>query len=108
MQLSKLGNSNQMYLIDWSSKKCDHLYESRGVGSSLVLTPWVCLNTMPSRKDISGNLREEINVAHQSGQGHKDTYKQFAIIHSAIMQIIHNWETLKAVVNLPRVDILAS
>ena len=91
-----------MHLINLIISKYVHLYKSRSFGSLLVWSIQVCVNTMPRRKDISNNLREETVAAHQSGKGYKTISKLFGVHHSAERKIIHKWKIFKTAVNPPR------
>lgn len=56
----------------------------------------VCVKTMPRRKDISNDLREEIVAAYLSGKCYKVISKQFEVYTSTVRKIIHKLKTFKA------------
>jgi len=68
----------------------------------LVWSIQVCVNTMPRRKDISSDLTEAFDVAHQSGIGYEVIYKQSGVHHSTMRNIILKWKTFWIVVSLFR------
>ena len=77
--------------------KCDRLHKNRDLGSLLVRSIQVCVNTMRWRNDNSNDLREPTVAAHQSGNGYKVIFKLFAIYHAAARKITHKWKTFKTV-----------
>jgi len=74
--------------MDWSSANV-----ITSIKADVLAVCWSgafkCVLTMPRRKDISNDLREDI---FQSGKVYTAISKQFEVHHSTVRKIIHKWE----------------